>query len=98
MPHVGFKTKIDVKQPEGGNVPVEILADAILVIAEGIKAMRAGRLNDRALVLLIQHASPTPKGMHSKPISAKEVRAVLAGIENLEREYLKPKASAGVKR
>lgn len=68
-------------------VPAEILADSIVAIAQGVRKLREGRLNDRALLLLIQHAAPSNNGV---VLTQREVTAVLAGIENLEREYLKP--------
>ena len=80
--------KVTVKQDEKKPVPVEVMAASIVSISEGIKKLRASPLNDRALVLLIQHACPQ---VNYKPVSGKDVRAVLAGIEGLEREYLKPR-------
>jgi hypothetical protein len=72
--------KPDPNNPE----PVEVIAAAIVAIYEGIKKLRAGPLNDRALLLLIQHATPGQ-------VTAKQIRAVLNGIESLEEQYLKPK-------
>jgi len=79
-----------VKNPEQPE-PTAVIAEAILAISEGVKRLRASRLNDRALVLLIQHACPSVGKFNQKPVSAKEVRSVLDGIESLEREYLKPR-------
>lgn len=71
-------------------IPVEVLAEAILAISQNIKALRRGRLTDKALLLLITHAAPqTGTRGSKKSISQREVKAVLAGIDNLEREYLK---------
>ncbi len=76
-----------VKVVDGENpVTTEIIADAVLAIAQGVRKLRAGRLNDRALVLLIQHATSPPMGQ-------REVKAVLAGIDALEAEYLRKPAS-----
>ena len=71
-------------------VTVEVLADSIKAIADGVKRLRAGRLNDRALYLLIQHACPSvgPKYTY-RNVTQAEVKAVLEGIANLEKEYLK---------
>ncbi|CAN0152942.1 unnamed protein product [Phaeothamnion confervicola] len=79
--------KITVKQNPASPMPVEVLADSIKAISEGVRKLRAGRLNERALVLLIQHAAPSPTG---SPLSQRAVKDVLAGIDALEREYLKP--------
>lgn len=81
--------KVTVKQDELKPVPVEVLAASIKAISDGIVRLRAGPLNERALVLLIVNAAPTIG--YGKNISAKHVRAVLDGISSLEREYLKPK-------
>lgn len=65
-------------------IPVEIMAEAIIAISMGIKKLRSTRLNDKALHLLIQHATPLyPK------ITIREIKAVLEGIQDLERMYLK---------
>lgn len=76
---------VKVTQPEGKEVPTEVLSSAIVSIADGIKKLRSGRLNDRALFLLIQHASP------GSNLSQRDIKAVLSGIESLERIYLKKK-------
>lgn len=86
------KTKVFVKQDELKPVPVEVLAESVRAISDGVKKLRASNLNDKALVLLIQHASPAViYGYKRNPITAQQVRAVLEGMESLEREYLKPK-------
>jgi hypothetical protein len=88
-------SKVDVVQQAGAEVTVEVLADAIVAIASGIKRLRSGRLNEKALVLLIQNAAPSSRsGYKSRKASMGEVEAVLAGIEALERTYLKKKPDA----
>lgn len=77
-------SKVIVKQTEQNPVPVEVLAEAIVSISAGIKKLRAGPLNERCLLLLIQNAAPFT-------INQKQVRTVLDGIEQLEHEYLKPR-------
>jgi len=72
----------------------EVMADAasatdditgdIVAVANGIRALRAGRLNDKALLLLIQHATPS----NDRP-SQGQIKAVLEAIQNLDRTYLK---------
>lgn len=74
--------KINVVQQAEKEVPTEVIAQSIADIADGMRKLRAGRLNDRALVLLIQQASV------GKP-SLATIQAVLDGIENLERTYLR---------
>lgn len=85
------KTETVVKQIENDLVTVEILASSIVAISEGIKKLRAGKLTDDALILLIQHAAPAKRvgGYAKSPISAAEVRRVLAGLEDLSKTYVK---------
>lgn len=81
--------KIKVVQPEKGEVvSTEIIATSIVAIAAAVRRMRSGRLNDTALVLLVHHACPSSGRMRGRPGIA-EVRAVLAGLDALERTYLK---------
>jgi len=79
-------TQLKVVQKDGEEIPTEVLAREIQAISDGIKRLRAGRLNDRALILLIQHAAPSVK---YKPVTIAVVRSVLRGIETLAAEYLK---------
>ena len=87
---------VTLKHNEEAPIAVEIIADCIVAIADGVKKLRSGRLNESALVLLIKHASPgVKKGRyHTEYITAKQVQAVLDGMASLEREYLKPKKDA----
>lgn len=84
--------KISVKQNPENEVAAEVLADSIVAISVGIKKLRAGRFNEKALMLLIQHAAPTVG--YNKKVSVTDIRSTLDGIESLERIYLK-KASHG---
>lgn len=87
--------KLNVKQTPEKEVPTEVLATSITAIAEGVRKLRAGRLNDRALYLLVQDASPSVGGKYnSSKLSMKEIKAVFAGIEDLERTFLKPSKPA----
>jgi hypothetical protein len=88
--------KVTVTQQEGADeVPTEVLAQSIAAIAEGVRKLRTGRLNDRALVLLIQHASPSVGVYKPRKIGTVEVRAVLDGIDALEATYLRKKPIPG---
>lgn len=84
--------EVIVKQDEQKPIPVEVLAASIKAISDGITKLRAGPLNERALVLLIVNAAPNIG--YGKNVTAKHVRAVLDGISSLEHEYLKPKKDA----
>lgn len=72
--------KVKVLQDEDKKIPVEILAKSIKEISDGMKAMRSGRLNDRAIVTLLQKITGE---------SATTIFRVMDGLENLEREFLK---------
>lgn len=79
--------KAVVKQTEV-EIPVEVIANDIRAISEGVRRLRSGSLNDHALLLLIQHAAPTFRG---KYIGIKDIRTVLNAMESLEETYLKKK-------
>lgn len=79
-----------VKPVETETATVEVIGDAIVAIAAGMKKLRSGKLNDRALVLLIKDACPAIGAKYRKRyITATEVRTVLAGIESLEASFIK---------
>jgi hypothetical protein len=65
-------------------VPEELatdkIAQAVIDIADAVKKLRGGRLNDKAILLLISHASGQ---------SQSAVRAVLDGMEGMKTYYLK---------
>jgi len=84
--------KIKVVQDEEKPVPVEVLATSIRDISRGMQKLRQGPLNERCLELLIQHAAGTTGYPQRKPTLA-EVRAILDGIENLERAYLRKRSA-----
>lgn len=72
-----------------------VLASELQRISAGVAALRKGKLTDDTLVLLIQNAAPNVRkpGAHwagnKGPISARTIRAVLDGMENLAKAYLK---------
>mgnify|MGYP001017011584 CR=1 FL=1 len=76
------KVAIKQNEPPAEEVSTEVIANAIVSISEGIERLRAGRLNDRALLLLIQHAA-------SVKLPARDIKAVLDGIQGLREAYLK---------
>ena len=87
-----MKTQPPVKivQNPAAPVAVEVLAESIIAISQGVKKLIAGPLNETALLLLITHACPPPITNSSQRVGQRDVRAVLAGIVALEKEYLKP--------
>lgn len=83
------ETKVKVKDGDEP-IEVEVIADAIVAISEGMQRLRRSRLKDNALFLLIQHAAPYVQhsGRYSKP-TITEIKAVIAGIEGLKKECVK---------
>lgn len=73
-------SKVKIIQPENEEIPTEVIAAQIKEISDGIRQMRNGRLNDKAIIYLIQKSSGQTYGA---------VKAVLDGMQNLEREFLK---------
>jgi hypothetical protein len=76
---------IKIVQEDSNPVAVEVIATHIIAIAESIARLRAGRLTDRALFLLIQAAAPN----YRKPLSLKEIKSVFDGIDALKTEFIK---------
>jgi hypothetical protein len=76
--------RVIVKQPAEKEIPTEVLAASIVTISDAMKKLRAGRLADRALWLLIQDACSMKLGM-------REISAVLEAVAELERLYVKKK-------
>lgn len=75
-----------------GEIPetIEVMEKSIIAISEGIKKFRSTRLNDKALFMLIAHASPSYGNSYPKTkICIRDVQSVIEGIESLERMYLK---------
>lgn len=72
-------TKIVV--PETPERTAEVIADDIASIAEGVRKLRAGRLTDKALVLLLSEASG---------VNRSNCFQVLDALATLDKKYLKP--------
>lgn len=73
-------------------VPVEVLAESIKAISAGIKKLRQGPLQDDALYLLIQRATPKQRAKSygvKTHVSTRVIKAVIEGMESLEKEFLK---------
>lgn len=72
--------KVVVKQDAEKPVEVEVLAQAIVDIANAGKRLAASRLNRKAVIVLLAHDTGLGQGT---------VRTVLEGIESLQSTYLK---------
>lgn len=79
-------TDVVVKNDIADPVAQEILAQSIVVVSKGMKALLGGSLNERAIVLLIQDAAGG-RGT----ISQEDIRKVLRAAAQLEETYIKPK-------
>lgn len=71
-------TKVTV--PETLERSAEVIADDIKAIAEGVRKLRAGRLNERALLLLVASASGVNQTI---------CKDVLDGLATLDKRFLK---------
>lgn len=76
------RLKVVQPAPPVEEVAAEVIASSIVQIADALRKLRNTRLNDRALVLLIQNAAVGS-------VSQRDVKNVLAGIAALEATYLK---------
>jgi 2-phosphoglycerate kinase len=74
-----MKKNVVVKQTEN-EIPVEIRAESIKEISEAVRKLRAGRLTDRAIILLIHDHCGV-----GKPA----IKAVLDGMQTLSKRYIK---------
>lgn len=72
-------TKVTV--PETPEHSAEVIAEHIAAIAESMKKMRAGKLNERAIVLLVSASSG---------VNQSTVRSVLEALDTLDKKYLRP--------
>lgn len=77
--------KLKVVQTEENPIPVEVLAEAVVKMAEGIKRLNATPLNQRALIVLISAQSG---------VARDTVARVLNGMDQLEAAYTKKKKSS----
>lgn len=85
--------KVTVKQTPDAEIPTEVLANSIVAISEGIRKIRSGRLTDRALFLLIRDAAPTYGAKYrTQSVGLSEIKAVIEGMESLEKTFLKKKS------
>lgn len=76
-----MRKELKVVQSKYEVLPTEVIAASIKEMSDGMKKLRSGKLNDRALVILIHKCSG---------VATDTVRRVIDGIENLEKEFLKP--------
>lgn len=76
------KVNARVIQKPGEEIPTEIIASSIVYVANSMSLIRGGRLNDRALVTLIQDACPVRIGRD-------KIEMVLNAIRDLKKTYIR---------
>lgn len=74
-----FKVVQNAQTPDE-EVPTEIIAQAIVKISEGFEKIRNSGLKQRALCILLRDASG---------VSLEQITAVLRGLEDLKRLYVR---------
>jgi hypothetical protein len=67
------------------------IAKDIVMVSEGMRKLRATRMNEDTLLLLIQNAISSGQHTKYKPVSLKTIKAVIDGIDALESKHLKSK-------
>lgn len=76
-----MKTRI-VQKENTEEVPAEIIAQSVVEIAQAMKVISATRLARKAIVALVHDQSK---------ISKTTINLVLNNLEDLEKDWLKPK-------
>lgn len=61
-------------------ITTEVIAESIKKISDGMKQIKAGRLNDKAIIYLLHKSSG---------VSQDKIKKILNSLESLEMEYLK---------
>ena len=74
--------KIKITQDEANPIPQEVVAGAIVKIAEAMDAIEQTRLSRKAIIALIADDTGLGKGT---------IKTVLESLEGMEKSWLKPK-------
>jgi len=80
------KVSVKVKRNEENPEAVEVIAQAIIDLSRGATKILSGRLNRKAIVLLLQSACGTTQ------ISRWQVELMLDNLKELEKLYINKKA------
>lgn len=88
-------SKVKIVLPEGlkeSVAAVNVVAESIAAISEGMKTLKSGPLTEEAIILLIQ-ANARVKSSSGKvvklAITPKVIKSVLDSMESLKETYLK---------
>lgn len=71
---------MNVTQDPNAPVAPSVLAQAIVDLAAAAKRLSTSKLNQKAVVILLNHSTGVPQ---------RDIKYVLAGIEQLQKDYLK---------
>lgn len=82
MANYKMHKKVEVKQDPEKPIPAELMAQAIVDIADAMKKLNASRLTRAAIVTLIKDKSGIDKN---------KIEIVLNNLDELERNWLKKK-------
>lgn len=63
-------------------IPTEEIAEAVIALSQGVKKLLSGRLNKKAIVVLLQD---------STSMGRRSIEEVLAALEGLEDRYINKK-------
>lgn len=66
---------------------VNEIADGVIHVSKAIKELENGKLTDKAILILVSHATGESQGT---------VKKVLTGLKELEEMYVKPTKKEGV--
>lgn len=69
-----------IKQVEGDEIPTEIIATHIAALARMGKNIKASRLKEKTMLVLLNHMTSVPQ---------KEIKKILDALPQLEKQYLK---------
>jgi hypothetical protein len=64
--------------------PIEEIAQAISDLSDAARKMMSGRLNEKAIIILLQSMSGS--------VRRDDIRVILHNLQLMDREYLKPLA------
>ena len=76
-----YKKQITVTSTEKNPVPLEILADEIKAVSNGIKKLYSGPLKRRAIVLLLKDCTPG--------VTMTQIENIMDSMDALAQRFLK---------
>lgn len=82
--------KVNVKLNEQNPEPIELIAETIIKISDGIQKLNKSPLTKRAMLILIQaNCGMVGNGMKRKKPTVSQVEEVLDSLSTLRQTYLK---------